>query len=437
MSKSKKVRNADHVRRQNRPAVNDKVVEQRLKDLVSSYVFRQVKYFQQLKLRARILSLRIMVAAVLTMLWRQVPSVHELTKLICREEFLWSPQIRVSQQALSKRFLKFPADLFKRVFLDLLPYLKERATERTRPQPESIVLALNHFLGIYAVDGSTLESLFRKLKSLEDIAPGTLAGKICTVIDLVTRYPVECREHKEPLAHDTNFINEILSFAKARTLWIFDRGFYDFEFFKDLIDANVAWITRMKSNTKYKVKSVLLISYGVRDQIILLTGKEGCPYPLRLIEIRFGNVWYRYLTSVTDPSILSALAVADLYRRRWRIEETFLIVKRLPGLSYLWTGSENGVMLQVWATWLFYSVLVDLGDAIAEELNVPFDRISLEMTFRGLYHFSVARAKGQAEDPVKYFAAMENRDLGVLKVERKSVHKSKIAIQQPEADGGA
>jgi len=67
--------------------------------------------------------------------------------------------------------------------------------------------------------------------------------------------------------------------------------------------------------------------------------------------------------------------VADLYRRRWRIEERhFTTVKRLLGLSYLWTGSINGVKLQVWATWLFYAVPVDLGDA--EELALPFDRIS-------------------------------------------------------------
>jgi len=69
--------------------------------------------------------------------------------------------------------------------------------------------------------------------------------------------------------------------------------------------------------------------------------------------------------------------VADLYRRRWRIEEAFHTVKRLL-LSYLWTGSINGIK-QVWATWLFYAVLVDLGDAVADELSLPFDRISLEM----------------------------------------------------------
>lgn len=45
------------------------------------------------------------------------------------------------------------------------------------------------------------------------------------------------------------------------------------------------------------------------------------------------------------------------------------------GLSYLWTGSINGIKLQVWATWLFYAVLVDLGDAVADELSLPFDRI--------------------------------------------------------------
>ena len=47
---------------------------------------------------------------------------------------------------------------------------------------------------------------------------------------------------------------------------------------------------------------------------------------------------------------------------------------------------------------------VDLGDAVAEELALPFERISLEMLYRGLYHFSVAYDKGKATDPVKYFA---------------------------------
>lgn len=66
---------------------------------------------------------------------------------------------------------------------------------------------------------------------------------------------------------------------------------------------------------------------------------------------------------------------------------------------------------------------MDFSDAIADELTLPFDRISLEMVYRGLYDFNVAYDKGQATDPVKYFAAAENQDLGVVKVLRKPLPK--------------
>ena len=47
---------------------------------------------------------------------------------------------------------------------------------------------------------------------------------------------------------------------------------------------------------------------------------------------------------------------------------------------------------------------MNLGDAIANELALPIDRISLEMIYRGLYHFSVARQKGLTDNPIQYFA---------------------------------
>ena len=47
------------------------------------------------------------------------------------------------------------------------------------------------FEKIWIIDGSILEALFRKLQSLESVEKGQLAGKIITVIDLITRLPVE------------------------------------------------------------------------------------------------------------------------------------------------------------------------------------------------------------------------------------------------------
>ena len=49
------------------------------------------------------------------------------------------------------------------------------------------------------------------------------------------------------------------------------------------------------------------------------------------------------------------------------------------------------------------------------------------MTYRGLYHFYVAHQKGLATDPVLYFAAKENQDLGIVKTVRKPNVKLIIA----------
>jgi hypothetical protein len=421
MTKKRK-RNPDHVRRRNKPSISNIEVEQRLDELLTPAVDGQLSYYRQLGLRSRILSLPLMVAAVLTMLWRQVPSVNELSRMLVREDLLWCTAVKVSQQALSQRFLVFPYELFERVYKDVLPMMKERwAGRRKRPLPASIAFANNHFEHIWAVDGSTLEALFRKLKSLEDAPVGQLAGKMCMVIDLARQLPVEIWFNEHARAFDTKFIPDLLTLVGEKTLLILDRGFYDFQFFADLMAKNAHFITRLKSNAAIEVVEHLSSTDAVKDMIVRLgTGQNGAPIlTVRIIEVRFGSKWYRYVTSVLYPEILPPFVVADLYRRRWRIEEAFNTAKRLLDLAYLWTGSVNGTQLQIWATWLFYIVLVDLGDAVADEMAVPFEHISLEMLFRGLYHFTQAVNKGNASDPVTYFAAPENQDLRVVKRIRK------------------
>ena len=62
---------------------------------------------------------------------------------------------------------------------------------------------------------------------------------------------------------------------------------------------------------------------------------------------------------------------------------------------------------------------MDLGDVVAEELEILFEQISLEMIYRGMYHFYVAYQKELAFDLVEYFAEPQNRDLGIVKRSRK------------------
>jgi hypothetical protein len=74
--------------------------------------------------------------------------------------------------------------------------------------------------------------------------------------------------------------------------------------------------------------------------------------------------------------------------------------------------------MQVWATWLLYAVLVDLTDAVAEELDQPLDALSVERVYRGLDHFTGAFQRGEAIDPVADLATQS--DLGIVKRRRPS-----------------
>jgi len=413
-------------KRQHRPMMEDEKIAAQLEQLVTPAVVAQEKYYRQLGRRDRILNLPLMVAAVLTLIWRDVAGVRELSRMLARSGFLWCEPQQVSQQALSQRFLTFPAQIFERIFKELLPEFERRwHSRKQRPLPSSIQFTRTKFERIWACDGSTLEAIFRKLDSLATVPTNQLAGKIGVVIDIVTRLPVEIWFQEDAKASDLKFESNILKLVKPQTLILLDRGFCHYQFWQQLITGDVHLITRLNNKASFTVERVLTNSYSIRDRIIKMgAGTKTTPcITIRLVEIRVGKTWHSYLTSVLDPLILPPYVVADLYSRRWRIEEAFNTVKRLLGLSYLWTGSLNGIQLQLWGTWLFYAVLVDLGDAVADELSLPFDRISLEMIDRGLYHFYVAHHKGLATDPVKYFAAPENRDLGIVKSIRKPFKK--------------
>lgn len=135
---------------------------------------------------------------------------------------------------------------------------------------------------------------------------------------------------------------------------------------------------------------------------------------MRLVEVLFGKTWHRYLTNEIEPEILPARQLVALYYRRWSIERAFSTVKRLLGLAYFWSGSQNSVELQLWSTWIVYAVLIDLCDQVASLRDILFDRISIEMVYRSLYYFLKAHARGDADDLPGWLATC-NKIYGIVK----------------------
>jgi len=421
----------DHARPRHAPTPSATVVEAHLEDLVSPVAFGLGAQYRRLGLRQRILGLPAMVAVVLSIVWRQVPSVAELVRLLEREDLLWLPRRPLSAQAVSLRLRTLPATLWSGLLDGLLPTLQGRAAARTRPRPAVVTRAQAAFAQVWAVDGTTLEALFKRVGLLRE-APGTpLGGTLEAVLDLDSKLPVALWLDPDPTANDQRFLDRLQALVTVPTLLVFDRGIFSFAFFDWLSEQGHGFVTRARANTALAgVDRVLTATPHLHDRLVRLGAYRSnpCRWPLRLVEVQVAGRWHGYLTNVGDPQVLSAAEVVDLYARRWRIEEAFLLTKRLLGLSYLWSGAFNAIALQVWASWLLYAVLVDLTDAVAEELDQPLDALSLEMVYRGLYHFTVAFQRGDATDPVTYLAAPAQADLGIVKRRRKYRDRTRTAL---------
>src|SRR2546428_10051734 len=108
-------------------------VSEELTQIVHPHTLGQVAHFHRLGLRERVLPLPVMVALVLTMIWRQIGSATELVRLLRQEGFLWCSPGQVPEQALSQRLCAFPAPLFQRVLEDILPTRHAPWPARARP----------------------------------------------------------------------------------------------------------------------------------------------------------------------------------------------------------------------------------------------------------------------------------------------------------------
>lgn len=437
MSEEKQPRKASSVRhtraiqrdRTKRPttAPSDEQIKERLTDIVHPVTLAQVGYFHNLGLRERTLGLLVMVALVVEMIWRQVGGVSEMVRMIQTEAVLWASPKKVSQQALSQRLASLPSDLFLKVLVAVLPLMQQRWAERQRPLPTEIAWAQQQYTEVEIVDGSTLDSLIRKIGLLKDLPQNPLAGRMTALLNLGSRLPTQVWYKADPKAHDQSFWPQILPVLKFGSLLLFDKGYINFSVFAQLTLAQVKFITRAKSNLAYTLERALVRTAGAHDYLVWI-GPEDQRQLVRLVEVLYKGKWYRYLSNELDPKRLPTAYLVALYWQRWRIEDAYAIVKRLLGLAYFWCGAQNAVEMQVWATWLLYAVLIDLSDAIAEALQQPLAMISLEMTYRSLYFFTQAHHRGDTDDVVAYLAA-NAKMLGILKRKRPSTYPALLDLQ--------
>jgi hypothetical protein len=415
------------------PAVDE--VEQRLMDVLSPSLLaprqlerRDPRQPQRLiRMRQRLLTLPVMVAIIVSLVWRRVPSVAEIQKVLAREGLLGIAPLRVSAQAITKRLDVLPAAVMGQLLVEVCTRLRAQ-TPVTLPHP-SWVAVRAQFSQLAIVDGSTLEALRKKTAVLRQREGLVLAGRVMVMVEAFSHRPLWQLYTEEAAANDKRFAAEILAALPVGGLLIFDLGFFSFLWFDAFTEQQKYFVTRMREKTAYHTVQVLSQGPYYRDEHIAVGQYRSnpCQHPLRMVSVWWQGTWYRYLTNVLTPQELSARQVCELYRRRWRIEDAFALTKRLLDLAYVWTGSTNAVQLQLYATFIFYAVLLTICQQVAEVLGEPLERISVEMVFRAFYHYSRALQRGACDDLVT-FLVEHAKLLGIVKRRRKQ-HRERQQLE--------
>jgi hypothetical protein len=423
-SRKKTGTNPDLRPRHNFPLPPVDEIERRLRAVLTpgSFAARRIDASRR-KMRDRILTLPVMAALVVSLVWRQMPSLAEALRIIAQEGLWDFGRFEVSRQALSQRLRTMPAAVFAQLYEESLAHLRQK--QEAEAQAAADDRLAGRFTALWAADGSTLEALRRRVKEFRDSSETVLGGKMLTVVDLFTRRPQQTWYTTQELANDKNFCAPLLEALPVGGLVVLDLGWFSFAFFDALTEAGKYFVTRQREKTAYRVVEVLGESSHWRDEIIEMGMYRAnpCRHRLRQVSVLWGTTWHRYLTNVLEADQLSPREVAQLYRQRWRIEEAFLLTKRLLGLSYLWVGDRNGVEIQLYATWLFYAVLSDLCREVAQALGEALEQISVEMVFRSLYHYS--RAIDRGENPELIAFLVEHAQLFALVKTTRKRHREK------------
>lgn len=227
------------------------------------------------------------------------------------------------------------------------------------------------------VDGNHLPASEHRIAPLRSVRSAALPGLSLVVYDPATGLVVDLVPGEDALAGERALMPAVTSAARAGDLWIADRNFSTRSFLGALVARGAAVVVREHGSTPAPVPLGVRRRVGrsetgmVYEQPVQVPLEELGPahmFRLRRIELELdsptedGETLLRLLTTL--PPDVSAVRVAELYRRRWSIEGMFqrLEAALMGEISAL--GQPRAALLAFSIAVLAYNLLATVEAAL-------------------------------------------------------------------------
>lgn len=189
---------------------------------------------------------------------------------------------------------------------------------------------------VHAVDSSTIE-LIANCMDWAKHRRKKAAAKLHMNLDLNGCLPAFAVVDSAK-GHDSTKAAELCSEIKDGDTGVFDMAYIDFDFFWDLDQRGVTWVTRLNSNIKYTVaKNLKVKTFRLVRAMVEINGED------------------REMEFITNNTEWAASTIAMLYKCRWAVEVFFKEIKQNLKLCDFLGNSASAVQWQVWmalVTWL-------------------------------------------------------------------------------------
>jgi len=145
------------------------------------------------------------------------------------------------------------------------------------------------------------------------------------------------------------------------SILVFDRAYNDFQWFHDLTERGIFFVTRMKDRTRYEVlRSRPVPDRGgilLDEDIVLVKEFPG----IDLIELRRIEMVNPdggdNLVFITNHFRFGATTIAAIYKDRWKVETFFRTIKQNLRIKTFVGTSRNALHIQIWTALIAILIL--------------------------------------------------------------------------------
>ena len=280
--------------------------------------------------------------------------LHETESLHALSDCLFDEQLQagatldsISVSQLSRRLNGMEPTLFQQLFLDLVVQIHQNTNYAKIAMPLKII------------DSSTLPlnltnhqwAKFRKTKA------GVKLHLRLVFMEKGTSYP-EKAVLTTAKVHDRTQLEVLVD--NKECMYVFDRGYLDYERFDRMTDDGYFFLTRLRKNAAIRVLEDFHLpddSPVLLDQMVLIgTTQNRAENVFRLLKVidSKGNE----LQLITNRFDLCANEISEMYKARWAIELFFKWIKQHLNIKKFYGQSEWAIHNQVYVALIVYCLNV-------------------------------------------------------------------------------